>query len=49
MDDELEEVINTQIDDFELRIKDVIAQAKHVAATANLLRSIPGIGPDDVR
>lgn len=45
MDDELKEVLDTQIDDIERRIENVIAQAETLAAKANLLRSIPGIGP----
>lgn len=45
MDDELEEVLDTQIDDIERRIENVIAQVETLAAKANLLRSIPGIGP----
>ena len=45
MDDELKEVLDTQITDIERRIEDVIAQVEALAATANLLRSIPGIGP----
>jgi transposase len=45
MDDELKEVLDTQIDDIERRIEDVIAQVETLSARANLLRSIPGIGP----
>ena len=45
MDDELKEVLDTQIDHIERRIENVIAQVEPLAAKANLLRSIPGIGP----
>lgn len=45
MDDELKEVLDTQIDQIEGRIENVIAQVEPLAAKANLLRSIPGIGP----
>lgn len=45
MDDELKEVLDTQIDDIARRIEYVIAQVEALAATAKLLRSIPGIGP----
>ncbi|AUM73909.1 IS110 family RNA-guided transposase [Paracoccus jeotgali] len=45
LDDELKEVLDTQIDDIERRIENVIAQVETLAAKANLLRSIPGIGP----
>lgn len=45
MDDELKEVLDTQIDQIERRIENVIAQVEPLAAKANLLRSIPGIGP----
>ena len=45
MDDDLQEVIDTQIHDIERRIENAIAQVETLATTANLLRSIPGIGP----
>ena len=45
LDDELKEVLDTQIDDIEWRIEGVIAQVEALSTTANLLRSIPGIGP----
>lgn len=45
MDDELKEVLDTQIDQIERRIENVIVQVEPLAAKANLLRSIPGIGP----
>jgi transposase len=45
MDDELKEVLDTKIDDIERRIENVIAQVETLAAKANLLRSIPGVGP----
>lgn len=45
MDDELEEVPDTQVDHIERRIENVIAQAEPLAAKANLPRSIPGTGP----
>ena len=45
MDDDLENVLNTQIDAIERRIETVITQVDRLAAMAKLLRSIPGIGP----
>ncbi len=45
MDNNLKEVLDTQIDDIEQRIENVIARVKIFAARAALLRSIPGIGP----
>ena len=45
MDDDLKDVIDTQIDDIERRIESVIARVKPLAVRAGLLRSIPGIGP----
>lgn len=45
MDDELKEVLDTQIDHIERRIGNVIAQVEAITAKAKLLQSIPGIGP----
>jgi len=45
MDDDLKDILDTQIDAIEQRIENVIAQVEPLAAKANLLRSIPGIGP----
>ena len=45
MDDDLQEVLDTQIHDIERRIENAIAQVETLATKANLLRSIPGIGP----
>jgi transposase len=45
MDDDLQEVLDTQIHDIERRIEKVIAKVETLATKANLLRSIPGIGP----
>lgn len=45
MDDDLKDVLDTQISDIERRIESVIAQVEPLAAKAKLLRSIPGIGP----
>ena len=45
MDDDLQDVLDAQISAIELRIESVIAQTEPLAARANLLRSIPGIGP----
>jgi transposase len=45
MDDELKEVLDTQIDHIERRIENVIAQVEALTAKAKLLQSIPGIGP----
>lgn len=44
MDDDLQEVLDTQIHDLERRIENVIAKVETLATKANLLRSIPGIG-----
>ncbi|WP_244271331.1 IS110 family transposase [Thalassospira sp. GB04J01] len=45
MDDVLKALLDTQIGDIESRIESVIAQEETTAVKANLLRSIPGIGP----
>lgn len=45
MDDDLQNVLGAQISVIEQRIENVIAQTEPLAAKANLLRSIPGIGP----
>ncbi len=45
MDDDLKDVLDTQIDAIERRIENVIAQLELLATKATLLRSIPGIGP----
>lgn len=45
MDEALKAMLDTQIADLEQRIKSAIAQEKNSAAKANLLLSIPGIGP----
>ena len=45
MDDDLQEVLDTKIHDLERRIEKVIAKVETLATKANLLRSIPGIGP----
>lgn len=45
MDKALKTLLDTQIADLEQRIKSVIVQEKSSAEKANLLRSIPGIGP----
>lgn len=45
MDDELKDLLDTQIDDIERRIENVIERVKPLASRAALLRSIPGIGP----
>lgn len=45
MDEDLKDVIDNQIADIERRIENVIGQVEPLAARANLLRSIPGIGP----
>ncbi|WP_420006263.1 hypothetical protein [Arenibacterium sp. LLYu02] len=44
MDNELKEMLDTQINGIERRIEGIIAQVETLAATANLPRSIPGIG-----
>jgi transposase len=48
MDDDLRNVLDAQISSIEHRIENIIAQAATLAAKANLLRSIPGIGPVSV-
>lgn len=45
MDDDLQDVLDAQISVIERKIESFIAQTKPLAAKANLLRSIPGIGP----
>lgn len=45
MDDDLQDVLDAQISVIERRIENVIAQTEPLAARANPLRSIPGIGP----
>jgi transposase len=45
MDDDLQDVLDAQISVIERKIENVVAQAEPLAARANLLRSIPGIGP----
>lgn len=45
MDDELKEVLDTQIDHIERRIENIIAQVEAFTTKAKLLQSIPGIGP----
>lgn len=45
MDDDLQDVLDAQISVIERRNENVIAQTEPLAAKANLLRSIPGIGP----
>ncbi|MBU2961892.1 IS110 family transposase [Citreicella sp. C3M06] len=45
MDDDLQDVLDAQISAIERRIENVIVQTEPLAAKANLLRSIPGIGP----
>ena len=45
MDNDLQDVLDTQIDAIERRIENVIARVEPLAAKAKLLRSIPGIGP----
>ncbi|MEW9918475.1 IS110 family transposase [Marimonas sp. MJW-29] len=45
MEDDLQEVLDAQISVIERRIENVIAQTEQLASKANLLRSIPGIGP----
>ncbi|WP_215762444.1 IS110 family transposase [Acetobacter sp. P1H12_c] len=48
MDSTLKAFIETQISELEQRIEEVIAQGKELSAKAELLRSIPGIGPVSV-
>ncbi|WP_157936003.1 hypothetical protein [Paracoccus zhejiangensis] len=45
MDDDLENVLSTQIDVIERWIENVIKQADRLAAMAKLLSYIPAIGP----
>ncbi|TCS59031.1 transposase [Primorskyibacter sedentarius] len=45
LDDDLEDVLQTQIETLERRIETIIAQVEPFSTKANLLRSIPGIGP----
>ncbi|TYB83653.1 IS110 family transposase [Oceaniovalibus sp. ACAM 378] len=45
MDDDLIYLLDAQIDYVERQIESVIARVQPLAAKANLLRSIPGIGP----
>ena len=45
MDDDLQVVLDAQIDAIERRVENVIAQVEPLAAKAQQLRSIPGIGP----
>ena len=45
MDEALKAMLDTQIDDLERRIADVIDKEASAAAKARLLLSIPGIGP----
>lgn len=45
MDDDLKDLLDTQIDNIERRIENIIARVKPLASRAALLRSIPGIGP----
>lgn len=45
MDNNLKDMLDTQIFDIEQRIENVIARVEVFAARAGLLRSVPGIGP----
>jgi transposase len=45
MDEELRALLEAQIRDLERRIADILAQENVLAVKAELLRSIPGIGP----
>jgi transposase len=45
MDDDLEDVLDARISVIERRIENGIAETEPFTAKANLLRSIPGIGP----
>lgn len=45
MDDDLKDMLDSQIEAIERRIENVIAQVEPLAENADLLRSIPGIGP----
>lgn len=45
MDEELNSIINRQIADLEAQIEQAIAADETLAKTANILRSVPGIGP----
>ena len=48
MDDDLRAMLETQIRELEQRITGILAQESTLAAKAELLRSIPGIGPVSV-
>ncbi|MGC5749945.1 IS110 family transposase [Gluconobacter sp. NFX36] len=48
MDSSLKEFLESQISELEQRIESVIAEAEELSAKAELLRSIPGIGPVSV-
>jgi len=48
MDSSLKAFLESQISELEQRIEGVIAQVKELSAKAELLRSIPGIGPVSV-
>ncbi|UOA30586.1 hypothetical protein DSM110093_03479 (plasmid) [Sulfitobacter sp. DSM 110093] len=45
MDDELKTLLDHQIADLEAQIEQAIAADETLAKTANILRSVPGIGP----
>uniref|UniRef100_UPI001AEC4F1F transposase n=1 Tax=Roseovarius aestuariivivens TaxID=1888910 RepID=UPI001AEC4F1F len=45
MDGELKDLLDRQIAGLEARIEQVIATDESLATTANILRSVPGIGP----
>ena len=45
MDGELKDLLDRQIAGLEVRIEQVIAIDESLATTANILRSVPGIGP----
>lgn len=45
MDDELKALLDRQIAELEARIEQTIASDDELAATAGILRSVPGIGP----
>lgn len=45
MDAELKDLLNRQIAELEAQIKQAIATDEGLAATASILRSVPGIGP----
>ncbi|WP_456306093.1 transposase [Gluconobacter kondonii] len=48
MDSSLKAFLESQISELEQRIESVIAEAEELSAKAELLRSIPGIGPVSV-